>query len=204
MATPGGTPPKSRKAESPSNSRRRRQRRTLSSSRESAPAAKVGFTLREVILGITIMYSATTRDRAEAGRIVTFQQQPGERGQVGERQHTSPDRAAGPDRAPVLRLHASPGKAISDTGWARLVVQASKTPNEFGRSVRDNLRAEIDEAIALGHVTVQDPELVASIFAGIWLRVTRGILEQVAPPELSNQALEAALRAIGRKLSVSA
>ncbi|MBB4230582.1 TetR/AcrR family transcriptional regulator [Rhizobium mongolense] len=104
-------------------------------------------------------------------------------------------------RDPIARLSfaftQSLEKAISDTGWARLVVQTSKTPNEFGRSVRDNLKAEIAEAIAQGRVTVQDPELAADIFVGIWLQVTRGILERVAPPELSNQALEAALRAIG-------
>ncbi|QND35658.1 TetR/AcrR family transcriptional regulator (plasmid) [Sinorhizobium meliloti] len=88
-------------------------------------------------------------------------------------------------------------KAISDTGWARLVVQTSETRNEFGRSVRDNLKAEIAEAIAQGHVAVRDPELAADIPVGIWLQVTRGSLERVAPPDLSNQALEAALRAIG-------
>ncbi|MFA1624339.1 TetR/AcrR family transcriptional regulator [Rhizobium mongolense] len=104
-------------------------------------------------------------------------------------------------RDPIARLSfaftQSLEKAISDTGWARLVVQTSKTPNEFGRSVRDNLKAEIAEAIAQGRVTVQDPELAADIFVGIWLQVTRGILERVAPPDLSNLALEAALRAIG-------
>ena len=46
-------------------------------------------------------------------------------------------------RDPIARLSfaftQALEKAISDTGWARLVVQASKTPNEFGRSVRDNL-----------------------------------------------------------------
>ncbi|WP_376743695.1 TetR/AcrR family transcriptional regulator [Ensifer canadensis] len=104
-------------------------------------------------------------------------------------------------RDPIARLSfaftQSLEKAISDTGWARLVVQTSQTRSEFGRSVRDNLKYEIVEAIAQGRVTVQDPELGADILVGIWLQVTRGILERVAPPELSSQALEAALRAIG-------
>ncbi|WP_244425015.1 TetR/AcrR family transcriptional regulator [Sinorhizobium fredii] len=104
-------------------------------------------------------------------------------------------------RDPIARLSfaftQSLEKAISDTGWARLVVQTSETRNEFGRSVRDNLKAEIAEAIAQGRVTVQDPELATDILVGIWLQVTRGILERVAPPQLSSQALEAALRAIG-------
>ncbi|MEY9626282.1 TetR/AcrR family transcriptional regulator [Sinorhizobium fredii] len=104
-------------------------------------------------------------------------------------------------RDPIARLSVaftqSLEKAILDTGWARLVIQTSETRKEFGRSVRDNIKAEVAEAIAQGRVTVQDPELAADILVGIWLQVTRGILERVAPPELSNQALEAALRAIG-------
>ncbi|MCG5481596.1 MAG: TetR/AcrR family transcriptional regulator [Ensifer alkalisoli] len=104
-------------------------------------------------------------------------------------------------RDPIARLSStfaqSLERAISDSGWARLVVQTSKTPREFGRSVRDHLIADIAEAIAQGRMTVRDPELAADIFVGIWLQVTRGILERVAPPELSRQALEAALRALG-------
>lgn len=104
-------------------------------------------------------------------------------------------------RDPIARLSfaftQSLEKAISDTGWARLVVQTSQTRSEFSRSVRDSLKDEIVEAIAQGRVTVQDPNLAVDILVGIWLQVTRGILERVAPPELSSQALEAALRAIG-------
>ena len=88
-------------------------------------------------------------------------------------------------------------KAFSVTGWARLDVQTSETRNEVSRSIRDNLKTEIGEAITQGRVTMQDLELAADILVGIWLQVTRGILERVAPPELSSQALEAALRAIG-------
>lgn len=104
-------------------------------------------------------------------------------------------------RDPIARLSfaftQSLEKAISDTGWARLVVETSQTRSEFSRSVRDSLKDEIVEAIVQGRVTVQDPNLAVDILVGIWLQVTRGILERVAPPELSSQALEAALRAIG-------
>lgn len=104
-------------------------------------------------------------------------------------------------RDPIARLSfaftQSLEKAISDPGWARLVVQTSQTRSEFGRSIRDSLKDEIAEAIAQGRVTVQDPQLAADIIVGIWLQVTRGTIERVAPPELSSQALEAALRAIG-------
>ncbi|THK35740.1 TetR/AcrR family transcriptional regulator [Ensifer sp. MPMI2T] len=88
-------------------------------------------------------------------------------------------------------------KAISDNEWARLVVQTSQRPTEFGRSVRDNLKVDLAEAIAQGRMTVRDPELAVDIFVGIWLQVTRGIIERAAPPELSWHALEAALRALG-------
>ncbi len=104
-------------------------------------------------------------------------------------------------RDPIARLSftfvQTLEKAISDTGWARLVVRTSKSSNEFGGGVRNNLKADIAEAIAQGHVTVRDPELAADIFVGIWLQVIHGILERVAPPGLSSQALEAALRALG-------
>ncbi|OHV75398.1 TetR/AcrR family transcriptional regulator [Ensifer sp. LCM 4579] len=104
-------------------------------------------------------------------------------------------------RDPIARLSfaftQTLERAISDNGWARLVVQGSQYPLDFGRSTYANLKADIAEAIAEGSVTVQDPELAADIVAGIWLQVTRGILERVARPELTTQALEAALRALG-------
>jgi AcrR family transcriptional regulator len=88
-------------------------------------------------------------------------------------------------------------KAISDSEWARLVVQSSQSPTEFARSIRTNLRADIAEAIVRGRVTVRDPELAVDIVMGIWLQVTRGILERGARPELTRQAVEAVLRALG-------
>jgi AcrR family transcriptional regulator len=88
-------------------------------------------------------------------------------------------------------------RAISDTDWARLVVQSAQSPAEFGLGVRANLRADIAEAIAQRRVSVRDAELAADIVIGIWLQVTRGILERGARPKLTRQTLEAVLRALG-------
>jgi AcrR family transcriptional regulator len=88
-------------------------------------------------------------------------------------------------------------RAISDPNWARLVVQSSQSPTEFGLGVRANLKADIAEAIVQGCVSVRDIELAADIVIGIWLQITRGILERGARPELKRQALDAVLRAIG-------
>jgi hypothetical protein len=40
-------------------------------------------------------------------------------------------------------------------------------------------------------------ELAADIVIGIWIQVTRGTLERRATPDITRQALEAALRALG-------
>ena len=88
-------------------------------------------------------------------------------------------------------------KAISDANWARLVVQSSQSPTEFGLGVRANLKADIAEAIAQGRVSVRDVDLAADIVIGIWLQVTRGILERCARPEATRQTLEAVFRALG-------
>ena len=104
-------------------------------------------------------------------------------------------------RDPIERLSFAFTKflerASADTDWARLVVQSSQSPTEFGLGVRANLKADIEEAIAQGRVSVRDVELAADIVIGIWLQVTRGILERGARPELTRQAVEAALRALG-------
>lgn len=101
---------------------------------------------------------------------------------------------------PIARLSLaftqSMDKAISDAGWARLVVQGAQSPTEIGRSLWANLKADIAEAIAQGRVTVQDPQLAADIVVGIWLQVTRSILGRTAQPEITTQALAAALRAL--------
>ena len=88
-------------------------------------------------------------------------------------------------------------KALSDPDWARLVVQSSQSPTEFARAIRTNLKADIGEAIVQGRVTVRDAELAVDIVIGIWLQVTRGILERGAPPKLARLAVEAMLRALG-------
>ena len=50
-------------------------------------------------------------------------------------------------------------------------------------------------------MSVRDVELAADIVIGIWLQVTRGILERGARPELTRQAVEAVLRALGASQS---
>jgi len=88
-------------------------------------------------------------------------------------------------------------KVSSDADWARLVVQSSQSLTEFGLGVRANLTADIGEAIAKGRVRVRDVELAADIVIGIWLQVTRGLLERGTLPESISQALDATLRALG-------
>ena len=92
-------------------------------------------------------------------------------------------------------------RAISDTGWARLVVQSSQSATDFGLGVRANLKADISKAISQGRLNVRDVELAADIVIGIWLQVTRGILERGAQRELTSQAVEAVLRALGARRS---
>ena len=92
-------------------------------------------------------------------------------------------------------------RAISDTGWARLVVQSSQSATDFGLGVRANLKADLSEAIAQDRLSVRDVELAADIVIGIWLQVTRGILERGAQRELTSQAAAAVLRALGARRS---
>ena len=87
-------------------------------------------------------------------------------------------------------------KAGSDPDWARLVVQSSQS-TEFGRGVRAHLKADIAAAILQGRLSIRDPELAADIVIGTWLQVARGVLERGARPELTRQAIEAVLRALG-------
>ena len=104
-------------------------------------------------------------------------------------------------RNPIERLSFAFTKFLeragTDADWARLVVQSSQSPTEFGQGVRTNLKADIAEAIAEGRVGMRDVELAADIVMGIWLQVARGILERGARPELTRQAVEAVLRALG-------
>ena len=80
------------------------------------------------------------------------------------------------------------------------MVQSSQSPTDFGLGVRANLKVDIAEAIAQGRVSVRDSELATDIVIGIWLQVTRGMLERGARPELKRQTVEAVLRAIGASL----
>jgi len=87
-------------------------------------------------------------------------------------------------------------KALDDPIWARLVVRSAQVPAAIGR-IRENLKADLAEAIAQGRLAIQDVELAADIVIGIWLQVTRSTLERRAPPELARQARDAVLRALG-------
>jgi AcrR family transcriptional regulator len=104
-------------------------------------------------------------------------------------------------RDPIERLSFAFTKFLervtSDPVWARLVVQSSQSPAGFGQRVRANLKADIVEAIVQGRVCMRDVELAADIVMGIWLQVARGILRRGARPELTRQAVEAVLRALG-------
>ena len=88
-------------------------------------------------------------------------------------------------------------KGSSDNVWARLVVQSSQSPTEFGRGVRDNLKADLAEAIAKGRLTVRDVELAADIVMGIVLQVMRSMPERGARDDLIHEARDAMLRALG-------
>ena len=94
-------------------------------------------------------------------------------------------------------------KGTSDPAWARLVVQSAQSPTEFGRGVRENLKTDLAEAIAQGRLTVSDVELAVDIVMGIWLQVTRSYLERGPRPDLTRQALDAVLRALGAVRSES-
>ena len=124
---------------------------------------------------------------------------------VGEKLGESFDELLAPARLglrdPIARLSFAftqfLEKATADPAWARLVVQSAQAPTEFARSVRANLKTDLDEARAQGRLTVQDMELAADIVVGIWLQVTRGTLQRRAAPDLAGRALDAVLRALG-------
>ena len=87
-------------------------------------------------------------------------------------------------------------KASSDHVWARLVVQSPQSP-EFGRGVRENLKADLADAIAQGRLAVRDIELAADIVMGIVLQILRSIPERGARHDLIVDARDAMLRAVG-------
>ena len=71
---------------------------------------------------------------------------------VGEKLGESFDALLGPARLglrdPIARLSFAftqfLEKAIADPAWARLVVQSAQAPTEFARSVRANLKTDLD------------------------------------------------------------
>ena len=88
-------------------------------------------------------------------------------------------------------------KASSDHVWARLVVQSAQSPTEFGRGVRENLKADLAEAVAHGRLTVRDVELAADIVMGIVLQVMRSMLRAGPTPRSNPRSPDAMLRALG-------
>jgi len=124
---------------------------------------------------------------------------------VGEKLGESFDELLAPARLglqdPIARLSFAftefLEKAIADPVWARLVVRSAQAPTEFARSVRANLKLDLEEARAQASLTVQDMELAADIVVCIWLEVTRGTLQRRAAPDLAGRALDAVLRALG-------
>jgi len=88
-------------------------------------------------------------------------------------------------------------KAMADPLWARLVVRGSQAPTELGHGIRANLKEDLAEAIAQDRLTVRDVDLAADIVIGIWVQVTRGILERRPSPDVVHETLEALLRALG-------
>ena len=110
----------------------------------------------------------------------------------------APSRLGEPD--PIVRMSLAftkfLEKAINDSFWGRLVVRSAQVPAALG-GIREHLEADLAEAIAQGRLAIQDVELAADIVIGIWLQVTRGSLERRAPPDLTRQALDAVLRALG-------
>jgi AcrR family transcriptional regulator len=88
-------------------------------------------------------------------------------------------------------------KALEDPLWARLVVRIAQAAVGRDLGVRENLKADLAEAIAQGQLAIQDVELAADVVIGIWLQVARGSLERRAAPDLTRQARDAVLRALG-------
>ena len=111
----------------------------------------------------------------------------------------APSRLDEPD--PIVRMSLAftkfLEKAINDPLWGRLVVRSAQAPAGFELGVRENLKADLAEAIAQGRLAIQDMDLAADIVIGIWLQVTRGSLERRTSPGLTRQALDAVLGALG-------
>ena len=107
----------------------------------------------------------------------------------------APSRLDEPD--PIVRMSLAftkfLEKAINDPLWGRLVVRSAQVPAGLDR-IRENLKADLAEAIAQGRLAIKDVELAADIVIGIWLQVTRGSLERrprrTSPAKLSTPCCE--------------
>jgi AcrR family transcriptional regulator len=101
---------------------------------------------------------------------------------------------------PVARMSAAFAKflekALDDSLWARLVLRSAQAPGAFG-GIRENLKADLAEAIAQERLGIRDVELAADIVIGIGLQVMRSSLERRVAPDLARRALDAVLRALG-------
>ena len=87
-------------------------------------------------------------------------------------------------------------KAVADVCWGRLVLNAPGPP-ELGRSVRENLIADLTAARQLGTLGLDDVELAADLVIGIWREVTRAIVEDRLAMGGVDVACAAMLRALG-------
>jgi AcrR family transcriptional regulator len=87
-------------------------------------------------------------------------------------------------------------KALDEPVWGRLVVRSVQAPGAIGL-IRENLKADLAEAMAQGRLALQDVELAADIVIGILVQVIRGSLERRTSTELTRRALDALLRGLG-------
>jgi hypothetical protein len=94
-----------------------------------------------------------------------------------------------------MRRPSAQGDGDSDLGAAPRSEPASSDRVCPKRSRQS--QADLTEAKAQDQVAVQDVELAADIIIGVSLQVTRGTFQRRPPVDLSRQALDAVLRAIG-------
>jgi AcrR family transcriptional regulator len=94
-------------------------------------------------------------------------------------------------------------KAIEDPSWGQLVLNGPGPP-ELGRSVRQNLMADLKAARELGKLGLDDIELAADLVIGIWREVTRAIVEGRLAAGGVDVACAGMLRALGMTRSQAA
>ena len=82
-----------------------------------------------------------------------------------------------PVEALGLRLHEIPGESHQRPQLGTACGSEHAASRRRSAGIRENLEADLAEAIAQGRLAMQDEELAADIVIGIWLQVTRGSLE---------------------------